>query len=132
MKKQIKVMTIGLASSSVIAASAIGIVSADTKNGNVGTSGIPRGIFKQERLAAASEVLHTSTANIQAAHKYKTFKQLISQAGLTQQTYREKLRTQLVADLESKGYSQDQITIALQHKQIVRLHHKEKSLKVKA
>ena len=129
MKQQLKIVTLVLASGGVITASAIGAVSADTKSGNVGSSGIPRSVFKQERLEAVSQVLNTSTANIQAAHKNKTFSQLVSQAGLTQKTYREKLKTQLVSDLEAKGYSQDQMTIALQHKQIVRLHHKEKSSK---
>jgi 3-hydroxyacyl-CoA dehydrogenase len=124
-----KVIAGGLVGSGIIAASAIGAVSADASNTNVGTSGIPRTIFKQERLEAASQVLNTSTTNIQSAHKDKTFSQLVSKAGLTKKTYSVKLKSQLTSDLEAKGYSQSQVTIALQHKHIVRLNHKDKSKK---
>ena len=107
----------------LIGASAVGIASAASIHGNVGTSGIPRSVFMEERLDAASQVLNTTTANIQAAHKDKTFSSLLSQANLTKQTYAEKLKAQLTSDLEAKGYSQDQITIALQHKLIRHLRH---------
>lgn len=117
-----------LASAGVLGAGAMGVASAAStnSNGNVGASGIPRSVFKQEQLDAASEVLHTSTTNIQSAHKNKTFSQLISAAGLTKKTYSEKLKTQLTSDLEAKGYSQDQVIIALQHRIIVHLRHHDK------
>lgn len=107
-------------------ASAATSTSASNMNGNVGSSGIPRSVFSQERLDAEAQVLNTTTANVQAAHKSHTLKDLISQTGLTPKTFMQKLKTQLTSDLASKGYSQDQITIALQHKEIVRLHHKVK------
>ncbi|HVV66685.1 MAG TPA: hypothetical protein VHB72_01280 [Candidatus Saccharimonadales bacterium] len=122
-------VTAGAVSISIIGAG-LGVASAATNtptsnmNGNVGTSGIPRSIFSQERLDAEAQVLNTTTANVQTARKNHTLKQLISQAGLTPETFMQKLKSQLTSDLESKGYSQDQITIALQHKEIVRLHHK--------
>jgi hypothetical protein len=127
MKKQLKLIAGSLAATGIVAASAIGAVSADSTNGNVGLSDIPRSVFKQERLDAASQVLNTSTANIQAAHKNHSFSDLLSQADLTKTTYRPKLKAQLTSDLESKGYSQDQVTIALQHRHIEKLHHKDKS-----
>lgn len=110
-------------------ASAATNASASNMNGNVGSSGIPRSVFSQERLDAEAQVLNTTTDNVQAAHKSHTLKDLISQAGLTPKTFMQKLKTQLTSDLASKGYSQDQITIALQHKEIVRLHHKAKKEK---
>jgi hypothetical protein len=129
MSKHLKMIAGGVVGSGLIVASTIGAVSADSHNasGNVGSSGIPRSVFKQERLDAASQVLNTTTANVQAAHKNKTFAQLVSQAGLTKKTYHQKLKTQLTTDLEAQGYSQSQITIALQHREIVRQHHRIKS-----
>jgi hypothetical protein len=128
--KKIHLTALGLASAGVIGASAIGVASAigasTTSNTNVGKSGIPRTVFKEERQDAADEVLNTTTANIQAAHKAKTFSTLLSSAGLTKTTYSNKLRAQLTSDLEAKGYTQDQITIALQHKVIVHLRHNRK------
>jgi hypothetical protein len=108
----------GLTSSGIIAVSAMGVASAATnnssvKNPNVGSSGIP-------------QVLNTTTANIQTAHKDKTFAQLLKNAGLTRKTYRQKLKTQLTTDLENQGYTQDQVTIALQQKTISHLRHHHK------
>ena len=80
-------------------------------------------MFTEERQAAVAEVLNTTTANVQAAHKNHTLKQLVQNAGLTPKTFGQKVRAQLTSDLESKGYSQDQVTIALQHREIVRLKH---------
>jgi hypothetical protein len=102
MKKQLKILAGGLAGSGIIAVSAIGAVSADSSNGNVGTSGIPRSVFKQERQEAISQV---------------------SKTGLSKQAYHAKLKSQLNSDLLAKGYSQDQVTIALQHRAIHRLRH---------
>jgi len=119
-----------LASTGIIAASAMGVVSAantpTTNSGNVGSSGIPRTVFRQERLDAVAQVLNTSTANVQAAHKNKTLSQLISTAGLTRKTFVQKLKAQLTTDLENQGYSQNQVTIALQHRTIVHLRHHHK------
>jgi SOS response regulatory protein OraA/RecX len=111
-----------LTATGIIAATSIGIVSADSTNTNVGSSTIPKTVFHQERLQAASEVLNTSTSSIQTARKDHTVKQLISSAGLNDKEYAQKLKTQLSSDLEAKGYSQSDITIALQH-------HKDKTNK---
>jgi hypothetical protein len=124
--KKLSVVSAGLVTAGIIASAGVGVASAASTNGNIGSSGIPRSVFKQERQSSVAQVLNTTTANVQAAHKNHTFKNLISQAGLTKQTFDQKVRTELTSDLESKGYSQDQITIALQHKHIVRLHHKVK------
>ncbi len=127
MKKSLLV-TASLLGSGIIAATSIGVVAAaPNSTANVGTSGIPRTVFQQEKQDAVAEVLNTTTANVQAARKDHTLKQLISNAGLTPKTFAQKVKTQLTTDLEAKGYSQEQVTIALQHKQIGRLHHKIKA-----
>jgi hypothetical protein len=130
---KISYIAASLASTGIIAASAMGVVSAastqKSTNVNVGSSGIPRTIFKQDRLDAVAQVLNTSTANVQAAHKNKVFSELISNAGLTKKTFVQKVKAQFTTDLENQGYSQDQVTIALQHRAIVGLrhhHHHEK------
>lgn len=129
--KKLRIIAVSLASASLLTAAGMGVASAATNdsNGNVGNSDIPRSVFMQERQDAVAEVLNTTPTNVQAAHKNHTLHQLISQAGLTKQTFDQKVKDQLTADLEAKGYSQDQITIALQHKQIVRLHHSAKQHK---
>lgn len=127
---RLRYLALSAASIGAITTAGMGVVSAATNNtnsnGNVGASGIPRSVFKQERLTAESQVLNTSTENIQAAHKNKTLSQLIKAAGLTPKTYHQKLKAQLTSDLEGKGYSQDQVIIALQHKTIVHLRHQNK------
>lgn len=107
----------------------VGIASAaaNTKaSGNVGSSSIPRSTFKQDMLSATAQVLNTTTTQVQAARKNHTFSQLLKNAGLTRQTFRQKLKAQLTSELKGQGYSQDQITIALQHRTIVRLRHHDK------
>ncbi len=126
--KKFSLITASVAGTAVMAVAGFGVASAaTTSNGNVGTSGIPRATFRQERQDAVAQVLGTTTANVQAAHKAKTMDDLISKAGLTKQTFAQKVKAQLTTDLTAKGYSQDQITIALQHREIVRLHHKAKN-----
>lgn len=124
---KIKYLTAGLATVAIVSGGAIGMVSAATpnsvRNTNIGSSGIPKTVFKQEKLDAVAEALNTTTANIQTAHSNKDLKQLIANAGLTKKAFNEKVKTNLTADLESKGYSQDQVTIALQQKTIHRLRH---------
>ena len=125
--KKFSYIALSVASVGIVGIGTLGVASADTtSSGNIGNSGIPRSVFKEERLDAAAEVLNTSTANVQAAHKDKTFSKLISDAGLTRQTYREKLKAELTTDLESEGYTQDQITIALQRIHIHKLKHHDK------
>ena len=71
-------------------------------------------------------MLNTSTSNIQAAHKDKTLKTLIANDGLTRQSFNQKVKADLTAELENAGYTQDQVTIALQHRTILRLRHHDK------
>jgi SOS response regulatory protein OraA/RecX len=121
-----------IASVGVLGFGALGIASAatpagtTTKSTTIGTSGIPRTTFKQDRLSASAQVLNTTSANVQAAQKNKTLSQLITKAALTKKTYGEKLKAQLTSALEKQGYSQDQVTIALQHRTIERLRHDHK------
>lgn len=124
--KKLAVIVSSVTSAGLLTAAGMGIASAATNNVNIGTSGISRTVFKQERLDAVAQVLHTTAANVQATHKDKTFASLVSNAGLTKKTFAQKVKVQLASDLESKGYSQNQVTIALQHRTIVRLHHKDK------
>lgn len=126
--KKIAVIITGIAGAGALSLAGMGIASAATNTGDIGKSGIPRSVFRQERLSAAAQVLNTTPANLQAARKDKTVSSLISNAGLTKKEFAQKVKTALISDLEAKGYSQDQITIALHHKAIARLHHKAKSM----
>jgi|GEM_PF-2429582 len=127
MKKKLSLMATTIMAVTLLGVAAAGAVSADAAaQGNMGTSGIPRSVFQTERLDAVAKVLNTSPSNIQTAHKDKTISQLIKSAGLTKETFHEKVKAQLTADLQAQGYSQSQITIALQHRNIERLHHEIK------
>lgn len=125
---KLKIFFASSAGIGIIAASAFGIASASTtnnsNNSDIGSSGIPRTTFRSDRLEAAAAVLNTSSANILAAHKDKTLKQLIKNAGFTPKTFSQKVKAQLVSELEGQGFTQDQVTIALQHQEIVRLHYR--------
>jgi len=119
-----------VAMGTALAAGAVSATSAATAPANtpadVGSSGIPRSLFRQEQLSVVAHVLNTTTTDVQAAHKNKTMAQLISQAGLTKQTFRQQVKAQLTSDLEAKGYSQDQVTLALQHRTIKHMRHHAK------
>lgn len=122
-------IALSLAGAGILSLGAIGIASAATPNKastTIGASGISHTTFKQDRLNAVAEVLNTTTANVQTAHKNKTLSQLISNAGLTKKTFAEKVKAGLETELQGQGYSQDQITIALQHRTIARLRHHDK------
>jgi len=111
----------GLAGSGVLAAtSVIGIASAASspKTGTVGQSGIPRSVLKQDRLDAEAAVLHTTTAAIEQARSNHSLRYLIVSSGMTAKTFRADVRSQLISELESQGYSKDQVIIALQHRTI--------------
>lgn len=126
-----KYILASIAGTAVLSLGAVGIASAATphvKNPNIGTSGIPRSVFKQDRQEAVAQVLGTTTANVKTAHTNKTMKQLIANAGLQRKTFNQKVKAQLTTDLEAQGYTQDQVTIALQQKTIhhLRHHHQNK------
>jgi hypothetical protein len=103
----------------------VGVASAaSTASSDVGTSGIPRSVFKAEQLDAEATVLKTTTQAVQTAQKDKMVSQLASAAGITSTSdYRGDVKATLTSELEAKGYSQDQITIALQHRTIRHLRH---------
>lgn len=129
---KLRYITMAVASSGAIAASAVGIANAappsssttNSSNGNVGSSSIPRTTFKDDADKAAATILKTTAANVQSAHKNKTFGQLIKNAGLTKKEFAQEMKSELTSELEGQGYTQDQVTIALQHREIARLHHK--------
>lgn len=122
----VKFMAAALFGAGALAAATFGVVHAASTNQNVGTSGIPRSTFQTVRLDAAASVLHTSTTAVKDARSNKTLKNLIEQSGLTPATFRQQVKADMTTELEKDGYSQDQITIAFQHRTIVRLRLDEK------
>ncbi|HUD06848.1 MAG TPA: hypothetical protein VMR34_03080 [Candidatus Saccharimonadales bacterium] len=126
--KRLSIITASIATIGLVGSVGVGVANAASSNnsGDVGTSGIPRSVFIEDRLDAVAQVLNTSTSNIQAAHKDKTLKTLIANDGLTRQSFNQKVKADLTAELENAGYTQDQVTIALQHRTILRLRHHDK------
>ena len=130
---KLKLFIISVAGLGVISAGAFGIAAAATNGSSnkldIGGSGISISTFRQDKLQAAATVLNTTTANIQTALKNHTLKQLIQNASLTRKSFLEKVRAELTTELEKQGYSQDQVIIALQNRQIIRLRHRLHELK---
>lgn len=126
MKKKLLITLASIASVGAIGVAGLSVANADssTGSGNVGTSGIPRSVFRQDKLDAAAQVLNTTAANVSSAIQNKTLHTLISNAGFTRKTFETKVKAQLTTELEDAGYTQDQITIALQHRAIIRLHRR--------
>ncbi|MEO8105607.1 MAG: hypothetical protein ABI602_04720 [Candidatus Saccharibacteria bacterium] len=121
--------TASLLSAVLFSAGSLGVVSAATTHntsGNVGTSTIPRTVYRQDKLAAEAAVLNTTTVNIQSAHTNKDLKKLLANAGLSRQTFNEQLKIKLTTELEAQGYDQAQISIAQQQKTINHLRHHNK------
>jgi hypothetical protein len=102
-----------VAAAGLIPLAVSGLANAATVNSSSST--IPKSVFKSERLSAEAQVLNTTTANVQAAMKNKTLKQLKTGAGLTGSDFSQKLKAQLITDLEAKGYTPAAITNALGH-----------------
>jgi hypothetical protein len=128
--KKLSILATSALGVGIIGLATAGIASAATPtNPNIGTSGISRSVFKQDKLEAEAEVLNTATANVTTAHKDKTFATLLSNADLTKATYHQKVKAELTTELGNQGYSQDQITIALQHHTIAHLRHHHKTNK---
>jgi len=123
--KKFSYFALGLVSALTVGFGVVAVANADTTNAktDVGSSGIPRTVFRQDKLDASAKVLKVSTAAVIAARKDKTMATLISNAGLTKETFAQKVKAELTSELESQGYSQNQITIALQHRQIMHLRH---------
>ncbi len=128
----IRYIALGLAVTAAIGVGSMGVanaatpVSTSSHSSMVGSSGIPRKIFNHDRLSAIAKVLNTSTVSVKTAQRDKTFSQLLTKEGLTKNIFSKKLKTQLTSNLESQGYSQNQVKIALQHRMIVHLRHKDK------
>lgn len=121
---RLKLVLTTVGASAALAGGVIGVASAQgTASGNISTSGIPRTVWQQDRLEAVAQVLGTSTANVQSARKNHTLSQLVSGAGLTKQSFTQKVKSQLTTELKAQGYSQDQVTIAFQQRTIHRLRH---------
>lgn len=95
-------------------------------NNHANSNIIPRSTLRSQRLIAESEVLKTSTASVQAAHKDHTFKKLLAASGLTRKQFSLKVAAQLKSNLEAMGYSADQIIITRQHHEIMHYRHEER------
>ena len=122
---KIRYMAISALGATLLSAGSLGVVGATSVSGNSSNGnskphsslGLP---IRHQRLLIVSEVLNTSTNNVISARKSKTLDQLISKAGLTRKEFNTEVRNKLISDLESNGYSKDQIIIALQRQ---RLNH---------
>jgi hypothetical protein len=126
---RLKVKALSIISILAISASFYGVTSADSTTNTsteVGSSGIPRNVFRTDHIEAQADVLNISTTTVETAHKDRDFKKLISESGMTVKVYHQKVKTELSNEFVGQGYSQDQVTIALQHRQIERLRHEHK------
>ncbi len=130
--KKIMYIIVGFVGAAILISGTVGIVMAaviSPKLPDIGSSQIPKTVYRQEKIAAEAQVLKTSVLNVQNAVKNKTLKQLVTSEKLTSKQFRREVNSAFTADLQSRGYSQDQIIIAKQHKQIERLKKELKKYK---
>ena len=127
----IKYLAISALGATILSAGTVGVVSAAHVSGHAKHSNPVISAMKQDRQSAAASILHTSTANIKTARKDKDLSKLIASAGLTKKEFNKDLRQQVLKDLEAKGYTKDQVIIAVQRMQLNhyrredRLEHKK-------
>lgn len=137
MVSNMKLAAVGMIGATMISLGGAGIVSAATQssttpkahvkmNADIGTSGIPRSVFRTDLLDSTAKALNTTTANVQSAHKNHTLKSLLKNANLTKKQFALNVKNDLTSDLESQGYSSQQVTIAMQQRMIDRFRHEEK------
>ncbi len=88
----------------------------------IGSSGISKVVYRQQRLIAMAQTLDTTTQKITTAHKDHTFLAILKTSGLNKAQFNKQLKQNIKKDLEAKGYSSDQITIAFQQLTIHHLH----------
>jgi precorrin-4 methylase len=102
-----KLITLGAAilmAAAIVPVFTIGISSADAP-----TAIITRATWHSEKEDAVAKVLNTTPSAVQTALKDKSLKTLVSNAGFTRQTFREKVKAELEVELEGMGYSKSTI-----------------------
>lgn len=123
MKKRLLVGGLSLIGLGLVPVMAISVASAATPSTTTTApkTKIAASAFRDEKLQAKATVLNSTTTAVQAAEKAKTMPQLLSTAGLSKQQFHQKVKAQLEADLQAKGYTSSEIKTAIHnHKQ----HHK--------
>ena len=120
MKKN--VLLTGAAASVTLLGASIGIVNAATPSSSTSsntsqttTDRIAHYTMEDVRTQAIAKVLNTSVSDLEDKLKTETMQQIIKDAGLTESSFRDKVKTQVQSDLLAKGYSQTQIDATLDH-----------------
>ena len=85
-----------------------------TNNTKPGTSDIPKSVLRQARISAEETVFNVGTEKqvYQLLHS-QGLKDVLKQDNLTPKEFREEIKTGMTTYLTDKGYSQTQITAAL-------------------
>jgi hypothetical protein len=81
-------------------------------------SEIPKSTLRSARLSAETSVLNKTEAELHNILVTHTLRQVLTQEGLAPKTFREEVRTEMTSYLTSKGFTQAQISAALNSRYI--------------
>lgn len=129
MKKVIKIAS-GVASAGVLSLAGLGVASASSAHPAITPSGVSKADYQQARLDSLAEVLKLTPAQVQAAHKHHDLKKIGQKEGLTRQQFRSEMVSDMKTQLENKGYTAQQASLAIdQHiiARVARHHHRQNS-----
>lgn len=84
----------------------------------VSVSEIPKAVLRNARIHAETVVLNKTEADLQAILLKHSLKQVLITEGMSPKTFREEVRTEMTAYLTAAGFSQSQITSALNSRYI--------------
>ena len=120
MKKN--VLLTGAAASVTLLGASIGIVNAATpststpnSSSQASTDRIAHYTIEDVRTQAIAKVLNTTPSALEDKLKTETMQQVIKDAGLTENSFHDKVKAQVQTDLLADGYSQTQIDNTLNH-----------------
>ena len=82
------------------------------------TSGIPKLLLRGARVYAETTVLDKTDTQLREILIAHNLKQILSQQGLSQKSFREDVRAEMTSYLTLKGFSQSQVLAALNSKYI--------------
>ena len=100
----------GVAFSSVSFASSINGVKHVNKTSS---SEIPKAVLRNARVHAETTVLNKTDAELHSILTTHSLRQVLTEEGLNPKTFREEVRVEMTSYLTTAGYSQSQITAAL-------------------
>jgi SOS response regulatory protein OraA/RecX len=105
---------VGITSSAVGLGATFATADSTSTSTTPSSGSISRSVMRQDKQQAIAQVLNLTMSQVQADLKAHNLKQVVSDQGLSADTFHQKVEAQLQSELQAQGYSQTQIDSALQ------------------